>query len=368
MKQKFDYFLLGTVIFLLFTGILILASASASISEEKIGISNYYLKHQIIFGILPGLFFLFFFLKIKKETLQKLALPIFLTSLLFLILVLIPPFGSGAKGANRWVDFGFISFQPSEFFKIGFILYLASWLKNREKFSSKKENRLFSKNLVLFVIILVPIIALLYLQPDLSTLGITCIVAFLMYFLWGAPLKQVLFLFLIGILIFSAFVLTSPYRMNRFLTFFNPEFDDSMGKGWHMKQVLITIGSGGWRGLGLGLSRQKFGFLPETMSDSIFAILAEETGFAGSTVLIILFLLFLRQGFKIANRADNSFLKLAAFGITCWITIQAFFNIAGMIKLFPMAGIPLPFLSYGGSATIAGLMGVGILLNISKQS
>lgn len=365
IKPKIDYFLMGIVGFLLFLGILVLASASASLSQEKVGISNYYLKHQILFGIIPGLILLWFFFKIKKETLEKLVLPFFLISLIFLILVFVPFFGSNAKGASRWFSFGPIAFQPSEFFKISFILYLASWLKSKADFSSKKEK---SKNLFVFLAILLPIIILLIKQPDLSTLGIICIVAFLMYFLSGAHVKQILIILLMGFLVFSIFIFLAPYRLDRFLNFLNPELADSMGKGWHARQILITIGSGGWHGLGLGLSRQRFGFLPETMSDSIFAIYAEEIGFVGSLFLIFLFLLFLRQGFKIANRADNSFLKLAAFGITCWITVQAFINIAGMIGLFPLAGIPLPFLSYGGSATVAELTGVGILLNISKQS
>jgi cell division protein FtsW len=279
----------------------------------------------------------------------------------------VPFFQSSAKGASRWFSFGPVTFQPSELFKISFILYLASWLKSRSDFSSKKENPLLSKNLLVFLAILVPIIILLIKQPDLSTLVIICIVAFLMYFLSGAPVKQILLILLMGVLIFSIFIFLAPYRLDRFLGFLNPELTDSMGKGWHARQILITIGSGGWKGLGLGLSRQRFGFLPETMSDSIFAIYAEEIGFVGSLFLIFLFLLFLRQGFKIANRADNSFLKLVAFGITCWITLQAFVNIAGMVGLFPLAGIPLPFLSYGGSAIVAELTGIGILLNISKR-
>jgi len=368
IKPKIDYFLAGIVGLLLFLAILILTSASAFLSEEKVGISNYYLKHQIVYGILPGLFLLWVFLKIKKETLEKLVLPLFLLNLIFLILVFIPPFTSSAKGASRWFNLGPIAFQPSEFLKISFILYLASWLKTRTGPILKKEHSLLSKNLIIFLAILLPIIFLLIKQPDLSTLGIICIVAFLMYFLSGAPLKDILVIFLIGFLIFSIFIFLAPYRLTRFLTFLNPQLADSMGKGWHAKQILITIGSGGWKGLGLGLSRQRFGFLPESMSDSIFAIYAEEIGFIGSVGLIFLFLLFLRQGFKIANRAGNSFLKFAAFGITCWITIQAFLNIAGMIGLFPLAGIPLPFLSYGGSAIIAELAGVGILLNVSKQS
>jgi cell division protein FtsW len=368
MKLKIDYFLTGIIVFFLFLTILILTSASAALSQEKVGVSNYYLKHQIIYGIMPGIALLWFFLKIKKETLEKIVLPLFLLSLFFLLLVFIPPFGSSAKGASRWFNFGPIVFQPSEFLKISFILYLASWLRSKTEFSLKKESPFWSKNLFLFLAILLPIIILLIKQPDLSTLGIICIVAFLMYFLSGAPVKHILIIFFIGLLIFSIFIFLAPYRFNRFLTFLNPELADSMGQGWHARQILITIGSGGWNGLGLGLSRQKFGFLPESMSDSIFAIYAEEIGFIGSLILISLFLLFLRQGFKIANKAGNSFLRLSAFGITCWITIQAFINIAGMVGLFPLAGIPLPFLSYGGSATVAELAGIGILLNISKQS
>jgi cell division protein FtsW len=169
-----------------------------------------------------------------------------------------------------------------------------------------------------------------------------------------------------GLFALFALIKLAPYRMNRWLVFLNPE-TDPLGRGYQIKQSLIAVGSGGIFGLGLGMSGQKFGFLPQSMTDSAFAIFAEETGFFGALILISLLAIILWQGFRISIRAKDNFLKLLGFGITSWICLQAFANIAAMIGVLPLAGIPLPFISYGGSHVVAELAGMGILLNISKR-
>jgi len=208
--------------------------------------------------------------------------------------------------------------------------------------------------------------ALLIFQPDISTLVIILAVAGLMYFLAATPLWHSLLIMLIGSGGLLALIKLASYRMKRWTVFLNPEADP-LGIGYQMKQVLIAVGSGGISGLGLGMSRQKFGFLPKPMSDTIFAIFSEETGFIGSIILILLFLIFLWRGFKISKNSQDRFSKLAAFGISCWIVLQTFVSLGSMVGILPLAGIPLPFISYGGSALISELAGAGLLLNISKK-
>jgi cell division protein FtsW len=378
MEKKPDYILIGIVTLLSVIGILVLASVSFSPAHNIHGNVFYFLSHQIKFGFLPGIILAFIFFKIEIPSLKKRILPLLILNLLFLVIVFLPVVGSKAWGATRWVSIGPFSFQPSEFLKVFFILYLASWLKKtsntfNKNLSIKKSKRWIKldkkiyETLFAFLIIVGFISFLLILQPDISTLGIIAIIALLMYFLAGAPLWHVLLLSFSGIGILLALIKIAPYRMNRFLIFMNPELYPQ-GIGYHLKQSLIAVGSGGIRGLGMGLSRQRFGFLPGVMSDSVFSIFAEETGFIGCFVLILLFIIFLIRGFEIAQKCDDKFLQLTALGIVSWIVIQAFVNIGAMISLVPLTGIPLPFISYGGSAIIAEFIGLGILLNISKHS
>jgi cell division protein FtsW len=203
-------------------------------------------------------------------------------------------------------------------------------------------------------------------QPDVSTLGIIFATALTMFFLSKTPIWQTLLILALAILIFIPLIQAAPYRFFRILTFLNPDFDP-LGVGYQIKQALIAIGSGRIFGMGLGLSQQKFGVLPQSFSDTIFAILAEETGFLGSLFLIFLYLMFFWRSFKIGKEKKEEFEKLLAFGISFWICLQAFINIGAMIKILPLSGIPLPFLSYGGSHLISEMIAVGILLNISKS-
>jgi len=353
-----DYILLGVIIILLVLGILILASVSASFSQEKFGTPYYFLKRQILWIIL-GIILAFLVFRISLDFLKKLAPILLLINLILLAMVFLPGIGTKFGGAERWITLGFISFQPSEFLKLTFILYLAAWLANKS----------FHKNqtLIAFLIIMGIISFLLISQPDISTLGVILISGILIYFLANTPLWHSLLMFLISSGFFLTLIKIAPYRAERLLVFLKPE-TDPMGIGYQIKQALIAIGSGGILGFGLGMSRQKFGFLPGSISDSIFAIFSEETGFIGGLILISLFLIFLWRGFKIAKQSKDKFSQLTALGITSWITIQAFVNIGVMIGVLPLTGIPLPFISYGGSALITEMIGIGILLNISRHS
>ncbi|MFC1663774.1 putative lipid II flippase FtsW [Patescibacteria group bacterium] len=363
-----DYILIGATALLIVLGILVLGSASSLISQEKFGESYHFLNHQILFGLIPGLILAFLAFHIKLDFLKKWAPFLLLANLILLAMVFLPVIGFGTGGATRWISLGQFSFQPSEFLKLTFIFYLAAWLSGRtEKITSPKSKKHFSKTLIAFLAIIALISLFLILQPDISTLGIIVFTGTLMYFSAQTPLWHTVLIILMGMGGLISLIKIAPYRANRLLIFLNPE-TDPMGLGYQIKQSLITIGSGGLFGLGLGLSGQKLGFLPHSVSDSVFAIFAEETGFVGSLILISLFLIFLWQGFKISKSTNDKFSQLLALGITSWIVIQGFVNIGSMIGVLPLTGIPLPFISYGGSALIAELVGVGILLNISKKT
>jgi len=365
-----DYILVGVVVILVVLGILILSSVSASLSQEKFGTTYYFLNHQLLFGLLPGIILAFLAFKIRLDFLKKWAPVLLLINLILLAMVFLPKIGVEAGGATRWLSLGPISFQPSEFLKLTFILYLAAWLTSRtphQRAGGGQAEKGFSQTFIAFLMVIGLISLLLIFQPNIGTLGVIVLVALLMYFLAATPLWHSILIILIGAGGLFSLIKLAPYRAARLLVFLKPE-TDPMGIGYQIKQALIAIGSGGIFGLGLGMSSQRLSFLPQSISDSIFAIMAEETGFIGSLILISLFLIFLWRGFKIGKRVENKFSQLLAVGISSWIVIQAFINVGSMTGLLPLTGIPLPFISYGGSALVAELIGVGILLNISKNA
>lgn len=373
-----DYILISAVSILVLLGIAVLAGLSATASLPQEGNSASFLFHQLVRGLFPGFLLGFIVFRTPLKWLKKQIPLLLLLNLILMALVFFPPTSVSLGGARRWFGFGPISFQPSEFLKITFILYLAAWLSSRtEKYKFPTRNRATQKSLwregFLGATTLIPFLViigftglLLVLQPHISTLAVISSVAIIMYFLAETPAWHT---FLIGSLAIAALVClirTAPYRLNRLLVFLQPDFEP-MGMGYQVKQSLIAIGSGGLSGLGLGMSIQKLGFLPYPMSDSVFSIFAEETGFIGSLTLLFLFLILAWRGLTIAKRAGDGFSRLAAGGITAWILLQAFVNIGAMVGLLPLTGIPLPFISYGGSHLMAELIGAGVLLSISKE-
>ncbi len=371
--KKSDRILIGVLAALLFLGIITLSSVSASLSQEKYGNTYYFLNHQVFFGIIPGLILAFLAFRIPVDWIKKWALALLLINLILVALVFVPKIGVASGGATRWLSLWKINFQPAEFLKLTFILYLASWLTSRSPKETsagrptKKESKIvFSQTLIAFLVMIGLISLLLIFQPNVSTLGIIVLTGILMYFATGTPIFHIILIILIGAAGLYSLIKFEPYRMRRWTVFLNPE-TDPLGMGYQIRQAIIAAGSGGVFGLGLGMSRQKFGFLPQPMSDSIFAVFLEETGFLGAAILIFLFLIFLWRGFKILKEARDKFSRLAGLGITFWIVFQAFANMGSMIGILPLSGIPLPFISYGGSHMAAELIGVGILLNISKQ-
>lgn len=347
--------LLGAVIALLtIFGLLMVYNASSVSALADFGDKYYYLKEQAKWLAL-GFFSLVFLIFFDYRRLYFLSPFILLASIILLILVFIPGLGIKAYGASRWLDFRFFSFQPSELAKIALVIYLSAW------FSEKEKGRLWA-----FLLLASLLLALIFFQPDMGTAVVLAATSLTLYFLSGAALWHLLALLPLVAVLGLILIRVSSYRFQRLLSFINPNFDP-LGASYHLRQILIALGSGGFWGLGLGQSRQKYAYLPESTTDSIFAIIGEEVGFVGATILVLVFLFFLWRGFKIARAAPDRFGQLLAAGITSWLAVQTFINLSAMVALIPLTGVPLPFISYGGSSLVVALAGIGILLNISRQ-
>ena len=365
-ERKIDFTLAGLIIFLVLWGLFSMGTISFPLSLENYGNPWYYFIHQLIMVLIGGAGF-FLFLKIPLEKIKKMAPYLFLASLILAILVFLPKIGVKSGGAQRWLSFWGISFQPAEFLKISFLLYLSAWLSEKIK-NQKKQGDLVI--FATFLTMLLILFLILIFQRDMTTLIIISLIGLIVYFSASTPLWQSFFIAGAGVSILFFFIKFIPYRLARILVFLNPK-TEPFGIGYHLNQSLIAIGSGKFwgidNGFGFGLSRQKFDILPHPMTDSIFAIIGEELGFVGAIFLIALFLFLGWRGLKIARNSPDNFCKLAALGLTSWIVIQSFLNIGGIIGIVPMGGVPLPFFSYGGSHLIAELAAMGILLNISKN-
>lgn len=343
-------------------GLVMIASAGIAYSRTRFGDSYFFFKRQLFYGVIPGLIVLFVAQKINYKFWKEISFPLFIVSIILLILVFVPGFESRIYGASRWLQLGSFSFQPSEMLKLSIIIYLAAWLENRHE-----RVRDFYEGLVPFLMIIGFVSFLLIKQPDMGTLGVIILISMSIFFISGAKLSHIAMIIIGGFLSLMALVKMESYRMNRLLVYLHPELDPR-GIGYQINQALLAIGSGGIFGLGLGNSLQKFNYLPEPVGDSIFAIIGEELGMLGAVFLVSLFVFFAFRGLKIARHAPDRFAKLVAIGISSWIICQASINISAICGLIPLTGIPLPFISYGGTSLVFLMAGVGILLNISKHS
>ncbi len=350
-----DFILLGATLFLVVFGLFMIYNASSVIGFRDFGDKYYYIKEQsfnAIFGFSALIFFFFF----DYKRLYTLALPILCAAIILLIAVFLPGVGVYALGAHRWVNIGFTVLQPAEFVKLSLAIYLAAW------FSNKERERFLAFSMLLGLVLL-----LVMLQPDMGTGSIILFEAIVLYFLSGASISHFLLMIPAVGVIGALLILLAPYRLARLTAFLNmgQNFENT---SYHVKQILIALGSGGLMGVGAGNSLQKYAYLPENVTDSIFAIIAEEFGFLGSLALIIVIFTVVWRGFYISVHAKDMFGRLLAAGIISFLGIQAVINLAAMSALIPLTGVPLPFISYGGSALIVDLAAIGILLNISMQS
>ena len=357
---KPDRFLFGLILILTTGGFAIFSSAALG-QASRIGASFSVVALKQFSILFFGLIMMIITTNIPYKHWRKYSPYLFALSLFLTCLVFLPNFGHSAGGAKSWLKLGFATFQPSEFLKFSFIAFLAAWLAARkEKIKDLKEGFLP----FLFFLSLIGLILLA--QPDTGTFMIIALAAIGLFVVAGGRWSHLLIIFLLGAILLGALVTFKPYIRERLITYINPSHD-SLGSSWQIKQSLITIGSGGVIGRGFGQGIQKFNFLPQPIGDSIFAVASEEFGFVGSSTIIILFLILALWGLKITNKVKDNFGRLLGIGFILLITVQSFINIGAIIGIFPLTGVPLAFISHGGTALLFALIQAGIILNISKE-
>lgn len=354
-KKKFDLWIAVISLFFSLFGILMIYEASNVVAFRDFADKYYFVREQLIWFVI-GTVALILTSFISYKRYYTFSVPLIILTILSLMLVLVPNIGIKALGAQRRILLGSFGFQPSELAKITLIVYLSSW------FASPEKRRLFA-----FLLLLSIIVGLVLLQPDLGTAVILTAIFIIMYFLSGASLWQFIVLLPMTGIALGLLTITSSYRLQRLTTFLNPNFDP-LGASYHIRQILIAFGSGGFWGLGLGASRQKYQFLPEATTDSIFAIIGEEFGFIGALIFIIFFLFLLYRMFQVVRHAPDRQGYLLGSGILALFSCQTLINLGSMVAFFPLTGVPLPFISYGGSNLIVSLIAIGIMLNISRHS
>lgn len=357
-----DYFLMALVLALTVFGLVMLASASSDLGKIQFNDSYYYLKHQILFGLSIGIagFCCGYFIPYQK--LKKIALPLLAVSMVFLVLVF-TKLGAVVNNTNRWLRFGPLSFQPAELMKLTYLTYLTAWLSNAKM---KRELNL-REGFVPFLIVSGMIATLLILQPATSTVLILLGSGLVVYFMSGAPVKYVIGTVLIAAVVIGAVIFVTPYRLAR-ITGFLHQGQNTQGQNYQVNQGLIAIGSGGLTGVGYGQSVTKAGYLPTPIDDSIFAVIGEELGFVGAASLIALFCLFTMRLFWLSKKTNDRFGRLLLIGFGTVVAFQAFVNMASISGVLPLTGVPLPFISYGGTALAVFLTMSGIALNVTKYS
>lgn len=359
--HKPDYLIIFCLATLVIFGLVVLASASSNLGQTKFNDSLYYLKHQMLYGLGLGFAGFAAAYKINYRHYEKVAVFLLILSVVTLVLVF-TPLGFKAGGAERWVKIGPLTFQPAEFLKITFILYLAAWLARQGE-----RRHSFYKGFVPLLVVLAIVAGLLLKQPATTTVVIIIVSALIIYFVSGAKFRYIISAVLAGTVIIASIIYFTPYRLERVVNFLRPDASPLAG-GYHINQALIAIGSGGLTGVGFGQSTTKIQYLPEPIGDSIFAVMAEEFGFVGSLALIAIFTVFVLRIFFLARKTKDKFGKLSLVGFGSIIGIQVFVNIAAISGLIPLTGVPLPFISYGGTTLAVFMTMGGIIVNISKYS
>jgi len=359
--KKVDHVFLWITLALVFGGFFLFLSASLGLLAREGGASfeNVFVS-QVVLGLFLGSIAMYFISRLHYKYIRKISFFLFLLGIILTIGVFVPGIGFGHGGAKRWIDLRFTTFQPSEILKLGFVLYFASWLS-----ASKDKVNTFKNGTVPFLALLAIPAILLVLEPDVGTFGVIAIAGAGMFVTAGGKLSHMLLIAIMGVLSFVTVVHFKPYLQERIDTFLNPD-SDPQGAGYQLNQSLIAVGSGQIFGRGFGQSIQKFSSLPEPTNDSIFAVASEEFGFVGSSIIVLLFLFFAMRGLHIAGNAPDRWGRITVTGIVLLVITQSFINIASMVGLFPLTGVPLIFISHGGTALFFALAEVGIILSISR--
>ncbi len=360
-RSQLDMPLTALTVLLVLVGLVVIYDASVVAAYRDFNDKFHFFTNQLVWATV-GSFSLLFFTFFDYKKIIRLAPHIFAVSMVLLLLVLIPFIGTQVMGARRWINIGTFTFQPSEFAKLAVVFYATYIITKFENFRMRLKDTL----VVYFLPILVMTI-LVVVQPDLGTALVFLGVAALIYFAAGAPILHFLLTapFLVAAVIGA--IITQPYRIERIKAFLDPSYDPQ-GSSYHINQIIIALKTGGLFGVGLGSSRSKFEFIPEVHSDAIFAVVVEEAGLVGALMLISIFVLLLTRAIKIARQSRDLESKVLASGIVALIATQTLINLAAIVALVPLTGIPLPFISYGGSSLFVTLTAIGILLNIKRQS
>lgn len=354
-KKSLVLWLMFLPLLLSIVGLFFVFEASSVRSFTEFNDSFHYLKLQTIW-ILVGIGCMLFFSLLDYHKLYYLSFIFMMGTILMLLMVLIPGIGHKAGGAQRWIDLGIINFQPTEFAKLSTILYLSSWFLHRER------KRFFS-----FLILLSVLMLLIIAQPDMGTAIIIFLLGVAIYFLAGIELHYLFIMLPVSAASFYLLVHVSSYRFKRILAFFDPSLDP-LGITYHINQILISLSNGGILGQGFGASRQKYLFLPEAHTDSIFAIIGEEAGFIGSALIVGALMILIYLLYRVATKSHDRFGRLLGGGIFAFFSFQILINLAAMVNLIPLTGVPLPLFSYGGSNLLTAFILLGISINIARQS
>jgi cell division protein FtsW len=342
-------------------GVVMIYSASAIYSNSTTGDSMYYLKRHLVY-IAIGIALMLYAMSLDINEIRRVAKPLLIVSIILLLLVLVPHIGKVTSGARRWFRFGAFNFQPSELAKITVMIYMAD-LITRKGLDLKN----FIRGYIPAMIVLGLVVGLVLLEPDLGTAITISAISLIMLYVGGLRGAHIASTILASLPVLYVLLFSVPYRRKRMLVFLNP-WADKRGSGFQIIQSFVALGSGGLLGVGLGQSRQKLFYLPASHTDFIFSIIGEELGFLGTASVVALFMLFVWQGMKIALKAASQFERLLALGIVSLIGLEAVINIAVTAGALPTKGLPLPFISYGGSGLVFHLMAVGLLLNIARSA
>ena len=360
-ERKIDKFFLTITLILICLGVAMFVSASLGILVKNAKTFYSVLFSQLILGLGLGFLGMFFCLKINYKFWRKYAFIIFFSSIILTAAVFIPHIGWSHGGAERWIKLGPLgTFQPVEFLKFGFVIYFAAWLswaKNRVKD--------FKFGILPFGIMMAIIAIILFKQPDTKSFILIMITGISMLFISGVPIKYILGIGAGALVVLGLLVTFTPYLQERVKTFIDPS-QNIQGSSYQIQQSYIALGSGGILGRGFGQSIQKFSYLPEPQGDSIFAVLGEELGFIGAVAVILLYAFFALRGLHIANNSPDLFSRLLVSGIVIMIAAQSFMNIASIVGVFPLTGVPLVFMSQGGTSLLIDLIAIGIVFQVSK--
>ncbi|HSD12208.1 MAG TPA: putative lipid II flippase FtsW [Patescibacteria group bacterium] len=362
-RKRPDHVFLLLLGALLAFGFVMLTSSSGPLAYQRFDDPYWFVKHQLLSGFLPGAVLFVVLANVDYRRWRALAPYLLGSSVVLLLLVFLPGLAADWGTSKSWINIAGFSFQPVELVKLLFLLYLAALLERRGE-DGVGDLR---TGLVPFLTALGAIALLLMLQPDLGSLLVIAAIAFVAYFVAGAPWLHISGILVAGAGALVLLVKSAPYRAARLMTFLHPELDPQ-GVGYHINQAFLAIGSGGWFGLGLGHSRQKYLYLPEVAGDSVFAVIAEELGFIFVLAVLVLIAAFIMRMVRISREAPDAFGRYAAIGIAAWVFSQTLFNIGSMVGIMPITGLPLPFVSYGGSSLAVLLGAMGIMANISAHA